>query len=66
MGTLHPYVNTATVMPAEPPAPKLARSYQLSKFCLFKFILPSGTFTSDFPQTLSLEEGDLFLGLTLP
>jgi len=33
-------------MPAEPPAPRRARSYQLSKFRLFNFILPSGTFSS--------------------
>ncbi|KAK2522826.1 myosin regulatory light chain 2A [Columba guinea] len=42
-GTLHPYVNTVTIMPAEPPALRPARSYQLGKFVLFKFILLSGT-----------------------
>lgn len=45
-GTLHPYINTVTIMPAEPPALRPARSYQLGKFVLFKFISLSGTFTS--------------------
>lgn len=52
-GTLHPCVNTTSIMPAELLAPRPTRSHQLSKFCLFNFTLPSGRHLSDSPQTLS-------------
>lgn len=59
-GALHPYVNTGTRIPAQLRA---GRSYQLSKLCLFNFLLPSGTFTS---PKCSAWRKETLLRLTLP